>query len=95
MPVQDEQYKRINAKIQLLLKRLHLLQKENEKLKASNTALESDQVSRKEELRILQLRTEVLKATKTKLSDEEKKSLEKKINQFVREIDQCIALLKT
>jgi len=95
MSAQEEQYQRVNNKIQLLLKRLQLLQKENEKLKGSLKILESDQLSKDEEIRILQLRTEALKATKSKLSDEEKKSLEKKINQYVKEIDRCIAILKT
>lgn len=95
MPAQDDQYKRISAKVQLLLKRLQVLQKENEKLKAGIKEFESAQVSKDDEIKILQLRTEALKATKTKLTDEEKKSLEKKINQYVKEIDRCIALLKT
>ncbi|MEO6916183.1 MAG: hypothetical protein ABI151_11445 [Chitinophagaceae bacterium] len=95
MAAQEEQYKRINNKVQLLLKRLQLLQKENEKLKSGLRVLQLDQVSKVEELRILQLRTEALKATKTKLTEEERKSLEKKINQYVKEIDRCIALLKT
>ena len=83
MPSQDDQYKRIRTKVQLLLKRLQLLQKENDKLKAGIREYESAQASKNEEIRILQLRTEALKATKTKLTDEEKKSLEKKINQYV------------
>ena len=91
----DEQYKRIHAKVQLLLKRLQLLEKENEKLKATVRELEAGELANTENIRILQLRNEALKATKSKLTDDERKSLEKKINVYVKEIDRCIALMKT
>ena len=37
--------------------------------------------------------TEVLKLSGSDMDEKEKKDLEKRLNQYVREIDRCIALL--
>lgn len=95
MSAQDDQLQRINQKIQQLLKRFEALQKDNVRLRNSLEILQSEKVSSEEKIRELELRVEVLKATKSKMSEEEKKSLDKKINLYVKEIDRCISSLKT
>jgi hypothetical protein len=36
---------------------------------------------------------EILKATKAAMSEGEKRALEKRLGQYIREIDRCIAML--
>jgi hypothetical protein len=93
MPELNEHISRINEKIQLLLKHHTHLQKENEKLKTELVELRSRAKNSDGLIEQLQLRIDVLKASKSQLSDEEKKSYEKKINLYLKEIDKCIALL--
>lgn len=93
--MQEEQLQRINNKVQQLLKRFDALQKENSRLKNTLETLQSEKTSCDEKMKELELRIEVLKATKSNMGEEEKKSLDKKINQYVKEIDRCISSLKT
>lgn len=95
MAAEDEKLKRISEKVQRLVKTLHLLQQENQKLRLSLETLQAKQITNTEQLNELTLRNEVLKATKSKLSEEEKKSLNRKINDYIKEIDRCIALINT
>lgn len=86
---------RIYIKLQQLLKRFEALQKDNARLKQSVESLLAEKAASEEIIRELRLRNDVLKATRSKLSEEEKKSLDKKINQYVKEIDRCISSIKT
>jgi len=89
----DQNIKRINDKLQLLLKDHSNLQKENEKLKGELNAVKQLQNEKDDQLQLFALRIEVLKASKGSMTEDEKKAFEKKINQYLREIDKCIALL--
>jgi hypothetical protein len=42
----------------------------------------------------LQQQVEILKATKAAMSEGEKRVLEKRLGQYIREIDRCIAMLE-
>lgn len=91
MPDLDDHIKRINEKVQQLLKQYLLLQKENERLK-TELASSKKQLSEKQgELDLLTLRNQVLKASRSVLKEEEKKALEKRITLYLKEIDRCIA----
>ena len=89
----DQQLVRVNTKIQQLLKQYSLLQKENQKLKAELSETRSLLKQKDEQVEITMLRLEVLKASKGEMTDEEKKSFQKKINQYLKEIEKCIAFL--
>jgi chromosome segregation ATPase len=89
----DHQFNSINEKLQHLLKQFARLQKENDRLR------EELQLSRNQEQQ-LQLRTEelqqqisILKMTSGELSDKDRKDFERKINQYIREIDKTISYL--
>jgi len=87
------QLKRVYEKFQLLAK-LHLgLQKENERLKADfkKMSLRCEELAREAEK--FRQQTEILKLSGTDMNEKEKKDLEKRLSQYVREIDRCIALL--
>ena len=88
-----EQVRRIQDKLQQLLKQRDSLVKENSKLKEELRRLQQRETEQEGRLGQLQQQVEVLKATKADMSEEEKKALEKRLGQYIREIDRCIALL--
>ena len=93
MSVLVENIKRINGKLQQLLRQYQLLQKENEQLKG---VIQELKISKENELlRIRQFEQQVgiLKSAAGKMNETDRKLYEKQINQYIREIDKCIALL--
>jgi DNA-directed RNA polymerase specialized sigma54-like protein len=89
----EQQLKRTGEKLQQLLKQYLLLQKENGKLKQEiqQMANRNDVLSVQSEK--WQQQTEILKLSKGEMDETEKKAFEKRLNQYVKEIDRCIALL--
>ncbi|HTI93629.1 MAG TPA: hypothetical protein VL727_23710 [Puia sp.] len=85
--------RRIQEKLQLLLRQRDLLLKENGKLKEELRQREKEQGDQILKLDQLQQQVEILKVTQTAMSEEEKRALEKKLGQYIREIDRCITLL--
>lgn len=93
MSVLDENIKRINNKLQQLLKQYLVSQKENEQLAIKINELT---VRRENDLaRITELEQQagILKSAAGKMNETDKKMFEKHINQYIREIDKCIGLL--
>jgi len=85
--------RRIQEKLQQLLRQRDLLLKENTKLREEVHQLQHNLEERGTRLEQLQQQVEILKATKAAMSDGEKRALEKRLGQYIREIDRCIALL--
>jgi chromosome segregation ATPase len=85
--------RRIQDKLQQLLRQRELLQKENGRLKEDMLQLQEQLLDRTGKLEQLQQQVEILRATKAALSEEEKRALEKRLGQYIREIDRCIAML--
>jgi len=88
------QIKRVHEKIGLLLKQHLTLQKENERLKEDlkKMLLRCEDLTRDAEKSRQQ--ADVSKLSGRGLEEADKKMLEKRLNQYVREIDKCIALLQ-
>jgi hypothetical protein len=89
----EEQVRRLNEKLQQVLKQYQLLQKENEKLKQESrdaARLYSDLEAESEKWH---QQTEILKLSKGEMNEAEKKAFEKRLNHYVKEIDRCIAML--
>jgi hypothetical protein len=88
------QLKRVHEKIGLLLKQHLALQKENERLRddLKKMLLRCEDLTREAEKSRQQ--AEVSKLSGRALDESDKKMLEKRLNQYVREIDKCIALLQ-
>lgn len=89
----DLQIKNIQDKLQQLLKRQHLLQKENQRLqkeleKATAAGVEKDNM-----LQGFQQQLDALRPGSSNFNAGEKAALEKRINQYLKEIDKCLALL--
>lgn len=89
----DQHIKRINEKLQQVLKQYASLQKENEKLKSDLFQAKSLIKEKEDQIELSILRLEVLKASKGEMTEEEKKSFQKKINHYLKEIEKCINYL--
>jgi 5-methylcytosine-specific restriction endonuclease McrBC GTP-binding regulatory subunit McrB len=88
------QIKRVHEKLILLVRQHQSLQKENERLKEEVRKIQeySEGVARESDR--LRQQTEVLKLSGREMGEPDKKMLEKRLSQYVREIDKCIALLQ-
>lgn len=89
----DSNIKRINDKLQHLLRNYQLLQKTNQQQKKLIEELK--QAKEKNELQIatMQEQVNILKAATRQMNADDKKYFEKSINQYIREIDKCIGIL--
>ena len=84
----------LNRKIDELVNNFNSLKVENINLKTRNEALNSELLNRDDEMKELEKKYERIKLSGALLGDEENASEAKmKINELVREIDKCIALL--
>ena len=93
MNATEQHLKRIQEKVQHLLKQHATLQKENDALKEELEALKREAAASQENSALLRQRMEILKFSNNEMDDEEKKQFEKRINTYIREIDRCIAML--
>lgn len=87
------QVKRIHEKLQQVLRQRETLLKENNKLKEELSQLRQSAGIRVEQVEQLKQQVEILKAKKGEMPLEEKAVLERRLSQYIREIDRCIALL--
>ena len=87
------QVRRIQDKLQQLLRQRDSLLKENEKLKGEVRQLRADHTDHSVMLEQLRQQVEILKVSKGEMNEAEKKTFEKRLGQYIREIDRCIALL--
>lgn len=93
MPDLNDHIASVNNKLQLLLKQYDHLLKENDQQQQLINTLQQDQQHTKEQLETLQQQNLVLKASVTDMSPADKKELEQKLNQYIKNIDKCISLL--
>ena len=89
----EGQIQRIQDKLQQLLRQRDFLLKENGKLREELRKIQEGQADDSKRLEHLQQQVEVLRVTKTAMSEGEKREFEKRLGQYIREIDRCIALL--
>jgi predicted nuclease with TOPRIM domain len=84
---------RIQEKLLNLQKQYQLIHRDNERLQQQvNNYEEKDRL---QHFRIdeLERQLELAKAVRPEMNEKDKLALEKRINQYLREIDKCIALL--
>lgn len=93
MPDHQTQIVRIANKIKLLLKNQEQLRRENEKLKSSVIVKDQEIVSLKESLARFDEKLSVLEAASGKMENKSRQEFEKKINQYIRDIDKVIVHL--
>jgi chromosome segregation ATPase len=93
MAVLDNHIKRVNDKLQQLLKQYQQLQKENERLKNTVKKQEEESQAKMQQVEQLQMQVSILKTSAGQMNEADKKAFDKKINQYLKEIDKCITLL--
>jgi hypothetical protein len=83
----------IESKLKALIKNYQALTKENARLKSQLDDKEKNNLLYKSSNENLLQQLHILKASSGTLSDEEKISFEKSINQYIKTIEYCIAHL--
>jgi len=89
----DLHIKRIQEKLQRLLKQYNDLQKENIQLKKELEKSSGQSSQHQQTIETLKQQIEVLKISSGNWDENDKKEFEKRINHYIKEIDKCIALL--
>ena len=89
----DQQFNSLNDKLQQLLKQYHRLQKENEKLKEELVLAKNKELQMEQRIEEIRQQVSILKISSGEMSEKDKKDFEKKINQYIREVDKCISFL--
>lgn len=87
------QLKRIQDKLQLVLKQNTSLFKENARLKEVLEKNTKHSLIHQQKIDDLKQQVEVLKITSGNWDETDKKEFERRINSYIKEIDRCIALL--
>ena len=89
----EVQLKRIQDKLQQMLKQYAVLQKENSRMKEELQRDTKNTLVNQQYIDDLKQQVEVLKITSGNWDETDKKEFEKRINSYIKEIDRCIALL--
>lgn len=89
----EEQLKRVNTKLQQLLKQYLLLRKENEQLNSKVKELSDAHKNDLDTIDELKQQVMILKSAAGQMTEADKKAFEKRINQYIREVDKCINFL--
>lgn len=85
--------KRINDKLQQLLRNYQQLQKDNQRQSALIGELTRAKEKDSHQIKALQEQVSILKAATGQMNETDKKAFEKHINQYIKEIDKCIGIL--
>ncbi|MEQ1677742.1 MAG: hypothetical protein ABL876_13620 [Chitinophagaceae bacterium] len=93
MSATEEQLKRIQEKLQQLLKQHTAVQKENTRLKEELQAVQDKVLAQQKNADELKQQVSILKLNAGEMSAADKKEFEKRINGYLKEIDRCIAQL--
>jgi hypothetical protein len=89
----EQHIKRVNDKLQQLLKGYHQLQKDNQRQSALIEELKNTRESSTQQIASLKEQVGILKAAAGKMNEADKKEFEKNINRYLRDIDKCIGIL--
>lgn len=89
----EEQLKRIQDKLQQLLKQYAVVQKENQKLKEELEKVGRNMSQHEGSIDDLKQQVSILKLSAGEMNEADKKEFEKRINVYLKEIDRCIAMI--
>lgn len=89
----EQHLKRIQEKLQLLLKEHTAIVKENKILKEELSEAEKKVITQQKSVDELKQQVSILKVSAGDMSEADKKEFEKRINGYLKEIDRCIAML--
>jgi hypothetical protein len=89
----EQQLQRIQGKLQQLIRQHQVVQKERDQLRQEKEKL-TTQLSRQIELTLaLEQQLEAHRIQNQVTEPEDRKHMDRKLGQYIREIDRCIALL--
>jgi chromosome segregation ATPase len=89
----DQQFTTLYEKLQALLKQYHRLEKENEKLRGDLEESKQREGATLGKVEELQSQISILKLAAGEMSEKDKKTFERQLNQYIKEIDKAIAYL--
>lgn len=89
----DQQFTILSEKLQQLLQQQTRLQRENKKLLEELEQARKVETAARQRIEELQQQTAILKMAAGEMSDKDKKTFERKLNQYIKEIDRAIAYL--
>lgn len=89
----EQHIKRVNDKLQQLLKEYQQLLKDNQRQSVLIEELKKAKESGTRQIETLKEQVGILKAATGKMNDADKKEFEKNINRYLRDIDKCIGIL--
>ena len=89
----DSQFNIVNEKLQQLLKQQARLKKDNERLHTELELSRSKEAAHQQKIEELNQQIHIVKLAAGDMSEKDKKDFERKINQYIKEIDKCIAFL--
>jgi chromosome segregation ATPase len=93
MKTVEEHINSITSKLQQLLKKYAALRKENATL---SNELEERRTNEKhflDKIDSLEMQAGMLKASSGKMNEKDKHDFEKRINQYIKDLEKCIAML--
>ena len=89
----QQDLQRLEDKLQQLIQLQQNLHTENEKLQAALRKAEVEKTEWQQKTETAEHQLNVLKLNQENLNEADRKEMEKKINQYIREIDRCITQL--
>lgn len=90
----EEHIKKIQDKLQLLLKQQTVLVKENRQLREQLEESRNHAELALQQAEALRQQVEIGKYANGTMDEKERKEFEKRIGRYVKEIDRCIAMLR-
>lgn len=89
----EQHLKRIQDKLQQLLKQYAAVQKENSRLKDELLSAQEKISGQQKNVDELKQQVSILKVSAGEMNEADKKEFERRISGYLKEIDRCIALL--
>jgi regulator of replication initiation timing len=89
----QQDLQRLEDKLQQLIQLQQNLHTENEKLQAALHKAEAEKTEWQQKAENAEQQLNVLRLNQENLNEADRKEMEKKINQYIREIDRCITQL--
>lgn len=93
MNTTEQHLKRIQDKLQQLLKQYAILQKDNNRLSGELISAQEKIATQQKNTDDLKQQVSVLKLSAGEMNETDKKEFERRINGYLKEIDRCISLL--
>ncbi|HNG62167.1 MAG TPA: hypothetical protein PLK54_00360 [Ferruginibacter sp.] len=89
----EQHIRRVNDKLQQVLKDYQQLQKDNLRQSALIEELKKAKETSAQQVEMLKQQVGILKAAAGNMNEADKKEFEKTINRYLRDIDKCIGIL--